>query len=186
MDNKQWDDRAEEALNPDIHTGVGNPLDPYNDELLSEEDEKRLDDKGRLVVHGKPWSAVPTGEYLWTALWLAGHPNGDITQLVPGGRGQSNIYLGDACQDTPWSLSLGISPGKPRFNIPTVGACLEVPDDLGDDPLKQRYVIEWLVDTVHESLRDRELGHIASQAGLWEDLGDKVALAADIALGKLL
>ncbi len=182
----EWDPRGEEAFNPDIKTGVGNPLSPYNDELLSEDDEKRVDDKGLLVVHGKTWGESSTNKYLWIALWLGGHENGDITQLVPGGRGQSDIDMSRLTLGTPWSISLGVSEGKPRFNIPTVGACLEIPDDLGDDVLKQKYVIEWLVDTVDESLQNRKLGHIRSDPGNWQELAHKVAAGADIALGNIL
>jgi hypothetical protein len=161
-----------------ILTGVGNPLNPYNDELLSSEDEKRIDDKGRLVTQGLLWSKAATGHYIWVALWSGT----ELTQLVPGGKGQSdidlsNVYSGD------WSLSIGISVGKPRFNKPTVGAAFELPMDLGEDTIKRQYIAEWLCETIAEALQDRGLPMDTKQMG---DLAILVADASNRAIGAVL
>ena len=37
--------------------GVGHPDDPYRGQLLSVDDERRIDEKGELVVRGVPWSS---------------------------------------------------------------------------------------------------------------------------------
>lgn len=162
----------------DLATGVGNPLSPYTDELLSADDEKGIDDKGLKIVEGLLWSKAATDLYLWVALWVGD----ELTQLVPGGTGQSDISL-DSVYDGGWSLSLGVSKGKPRFNLPTVGASLEIPYDLGDDSIKRQYVAEWLVNTTVEALSDRQLdtGHTP--------LGDLALLlgdAANRAIGSVL
>jgi hypothetical protein len=165
-------------MDREIKTGVGNPLDPYNDELLSVEDEKRLDDKGRLVVHGKPWSSASTGLFLWSALWVGD----EITQLVPGGKGQSDIDL-SGLYKRKWTLSIGLSQGRPRFNLPCVGASIEVPSDIGDDSLKQKYLGEWLVATVLESLENRDL---PVSKDIMDELALKVSFSADRAISKVM
>ena len=60
--------------------------------------------------------------------------------------------------EKPWSaagtdlyLSVTVSKGKPRLDRPYHGAALELPDDLGRDNLKKRYVLEWLIATVDEA-----------------------------------
>lgn len=169
--------KLEEDLDPRYKTGVGNPLSPYNDVLLSAEDEKRMDDKGNLVVEGLPWSQVPTNRYLWVALWWGS----ELTQLVPGGKGQTDTRLG--WWSGRYNLSMGISVGPPRFNKATIGACIEVPADLADDPLKKQYMVEWLVATVQEALEARKLGVPADKQG---DLGVVVATMAERAIGSVL
>lgn len=168
---------VEEDLDPRFKTGVGNPLSPYRDSLLSAEDEKRLDDRGNLVVMGLPWSQVPTNRYLWIALWW-GH---EITQLVPGGSGQTDTSLG--WYPGEWNLSMGISVGPPRFNKPTVGACIEIPSDLGQDELKRQYMVEWIIETTRESLEDRSLRVPEDKS---QDLGVVVASMAERAIASVL
>lgn len=161
-----------------IKTGVGNPLSPYTDELLSVDDEKRIDDKGRLVANGLLWSEAATNHYIWVALWSGS----ELTQLVPGGRGQSDIDLGKVYSGD-WKLSIGISQGKPRFNLPTVGAAFELPMDLGDDPIKRQYIAEWLSETIAEALVDRGLPMDKERLG---DLAILVAEASNRAIGTAL
>ena len=138
---------AEEELDPSLHTGVGNPLSPYNGELLSEEDEKRLDEKGQLVVRGLTWGEAATDVYLVVAL----HEFEEATTVEPL-RGKINIDLSDI-STKKCSLLLATSTGKPTFTHPTIGACLELPSDLASDDIKRQYVVEWLVNTVDESLK---------------------------------
>lgn len=161
-----------------IQTGIGNPLSPYTDEILSEADEKRIDDRGHLVAEGLLWSEAHTDTYIWTALWRGS----ELTQLVPGGKGQSDISL-ESIYGGGWSLSLGISQGKPRFNKPTVGAAFELPSDLGEDKIKRQYIAEWLSDTIRESLQDRKLPIDKSKMG---DLALLVSNAANRAIGTVL
>ena len=161
-----------------IETGVGNPLSPYSDELLSAEDEKRIDDKGRLITTGLLWSEAATDYYLWTALWVGD----ELTQLVPGGKAQSDIDLGKVYKGN-WKLSIGISLGKPRFNKPTVGAAFELPMDLGEDEVKRQYIAKWLSETIAESLQERGLPMDKERLG---DLGILVAQAANRAIGSVL
>jgi hypothetical protein len=162
----------------DLATGVGNPLSPYTDELLSVDDEKRIDDKGLKVAEGLLWSEAKTDQYLWIALWKGS----ELTQLVPGGRNQSDIDVSNVWGGN-WQLSLGMSQGKPRFNKPTVGAAIEIPLDLGEDSIKQQYFGEWVSTTVVEALQDRQLPIEPSKVG---DLGILVARAADRAIGGVL
>jgi hypothetical protein len=144
-----------EELDPSIHTGVGNPLSPYNDELLSEEEEKRIDDKGRLVTRGKLWSEASTGLYLVVALHIQDALGRELRSVSPL-LGRADIDLSAATKGK-WTLSIAASKEKPRFYHPVVGACLELPDDLALDDIKRQYVVEWLVNTVDESFRDRSL-----------------------------
>ena len=160
-----------------IKTGVGNPLSPYTNELLSEEDEKRVDDKGQLVTRGNLWSASGTGTFIWTALWVGQ----EITQLVPGGRGQTDIDLGNLWRS--WNLSIGLSEGRPRFNRPTGGAALEVPYDLAEDDIKRQYVAEWLSETGAESFQERDL---VVPKDKMKDLAMAVSVSANRAIGTLL
>jgi hypothetical protein len=182
----KFDPRAEADLDRSINTGVGNPFSPYNDVLLSQDDEQRMDDKGRLVVQGLKWSEAHSGNFMWIALWLGGHKNGDLTQLVPRGFGQTDIDLQKATLGHPYNISLGIAPDRARFNIPTVGACLELPIDLGDDPLKQQYVTEWIVETVTEALFNRRLAEAMKTSGDLDSLAVLIAAAAERAIGALL
>ena len=161
-----------------IESGVGNPLSPYNDELLSVEDEKRIDDKGRLVAEGLLWSDAATDNYIWGALWTGT----ELTQLVPGGRGQSDIDLGKVYSGN-WKLSIGISQGKPRFNKATVGAAFELPMDLAEDAIKRQYIAEWLSETIAEALVDRGLPMDKERLG---DLSILVAEASNRAIGTVL
>jgi hypothetical protein len=160
-----------------ISTGVGNPLSPYTEELLSVEDEKRLDDKGDLITSGLLWSQSHTDTYMWIALWRGT----ELTQLVPGGKGQSDISL--EMLWSGWSLSIGISPGRPRFNLGTIGAALEVPSDLGEDPIKSQYIAEWIGDTIAECLGTAGL---RTSSDKLKDLGLLVSTAADRAIGTVL
>lgn len=178
MSSSTWDIRAEEDLNPSIATGVGNPLSPYNDEVLSEADEKRLDDKGKLIADGLLWSQASTDRYIWVALWSGK----ELTQLVPGGRAQSDIDL-EKIYAGSWQLSIGVSEGKPRFNLPTVGAAFELPSDLGEDSIKRQYIAEWLSETVAESLENRGLPTNKQQLG---DLALLVAEASNRAISSVL
>lgn len=118
---------------------MGHPFKDTNLGLTSADDEKRLDERGRPVVYGKPWSEVPTGLFLVVFLSEA--------RSKPDG-----LFWGARCPVDSHHLSVGVTCGRPRFDAPGSGSCLEIPGDLGDDPLKQQYVTEWLAHTLAESI----------------------------------
>ncbi len=108
-------------------------------------DPKRVDDTGRPVVHGKPWSECGTGVFLNV---LVSRP--DPIRLDRRWTGR-NILLPFRPIGEVW-LHISASRGKPTADCLTWGACLEVPSDLGDDELKQTYVTDWFIATVGESV----------------------------------
>lgn len=116
--------------------------------LLSERDEKSLDDKGNPIVTGKPWSEAKTNMFLVIVLHRI--PLSANVTFV----GRTDLKLGQEFTGSRGAeISFMVSKnGKPTFLHPTIGACLELPDDLGKDILKIKYVTEWIMDTVKESL----------------------------------
>lgn len=153
--------------------GQGHPLDPDRHKVLSRDDEKRVDEKGVSVVDGKLWSDSGTGMYL--IIGLSQEPL-LCSQVVTG---RSELNLGNG-----YTLTMGVSAGKPTFTAAVVGACLELPDDLGDDPKKKQYVIEWICHTVIESLADRGIA-LDSKLPFTMNLMECVAHASDIAIGEV-
>lgn len=133
----------------EIQAGVGDPSSPLYGQLLSEEDEKRLDEKGEEVVDGLPWSECKTGVYL-SVLVSPNLPYADRRTLGGGVCAVPSKIKGDL--KGPLNIALFTTLGKPAFNCPFFGASLELPSDLAKDGLKKKYVIEWLVHTVSESL----------------------------------
>jgi hypothetical protein len=82
-----------------------------------------------------------------------------IIAVSPGGLSidrpwvrSQEITLPTAFSTSGRKLTIGSTTGKPRCVTSSWGACLELPDDLGRDPIKQQYVVEWLVNTLLESL----------------------------------
>lgn len=55
---------------------IGKPGHPDFQKMLSADDEKRVDEKGRPVVLGLPWSVAGTGLYI-TVLVTQGKPKPD-------------------------------------------------------------------------------------------------------------
>ena len=127
---------------PDPIVGHGHPLDPNRGVLMSEDDEKRIDEEGRPIVGGLLWSKAASGAYIFVAV--------SEEALV------SNKTLIGATTITkmiaPLRLSIGCTIGKPTFTVPQVGACLEIPTDLGQDGIKRDYVAQWLAHTSAEAL----------------------------------
>ena len=144
-----------EELDPSIKTGVGNPLSPYTGELLSEDDEKRVDDKGHKVAHGLLWSEAKSGRWLTVAL----HDQETLRSQTPL-VAQTDMNLNKVVYNTKgkrWTLSLTTSEVLPRLYHASVGAALELPLDLANDSIKRGYVSEWLINTCDEALKDRKL-----------------------------
>lgn len=169
-----------EDLDPSIHTGVGNPLSPYTTEVLSEEDEKRIDDKGNLITEGMLWSEAGTGVYLSVALHNRSKMH-SATQV----EAQVDLDIKDAVlgNGKQWTLSLSTGAGKPRFMHDTYGASLELPMDLADDRTKRQYVTEWLTNTALEALAGCGLKMKTQSA---RQLGLGVADAAQIVISEVL
>ena len=127
--------------------GVGHPDDPYRGQLLSVDDERRLDERGREVVRGKPWSEASTGLYLTVALG-----EGDMVALRPQLNGTSFSVPERIVSGSDYRLFVGtFRDHKPAFGKPPIGAYLEIPDDLAPDALKRKYVTEWIAHTTVEA-----------------------------------
>ena len=170
-----------EELDPSIKTGVGNPLSPYTGELLSEDDEKRVDDKGHKVAHGLLWSEAKSGRWLTVALHTAETLNAQ-TPLVARTDMDLNKVIFNS-KGKRWTLSLMTSEVLPRFYHSTVGAALELPIDLAVDSIKRGYVSEWLVNTCDEALKERKLG-VRKEAR--KHLAAAIADAASQTIAKVL
>jgi hypothetical protein len=154
--------------------GQGHPLDPNRGKLLSADDERRIDDKGRPIVDGKLWGDAATGIYVGVVMHEA------IFATDRPVVGRSEISLGNNFERAGRTkLSIYSSQGKPTFNHETVGACFELPDDLGQDATKRQYVVEWLTETVKECF---ELRKIPIPKDKVEDLAIAVAMAAEKAI----
>ena len=108
-------------------------------------DPQKVDDTGRPVVHGKPWSECGTGVFLNVLVSRSG-----AIRLDRRWTGR-NIPLPSRLWGELW-LHISATKGKPIADAPTWGACLEVPSDLGDDDLKKTYVTEWFIETVREAM----------------------------------
>ena len=141
-----------------------------------------MDDKGRKVIHGKLWSDAHTNIFLVVAL----HGKDKATCLTPK-VGQCDVDIRNALVDSlgqdRWTMSIMTTVGRPRFLHATVGACLELPEDLAEDSLKVRYVTEWLVTTCSEALRDRRLAVSGSSK---RQFAVAMADAAQVAIAKAL
>ena len=151
--------------------GQGHPLDPDRKKILSPDDEKRIDEKGVPVVDGKLWSKSGTDLYI-----VVGLSNGPLVadrDII----GTAEISL----DKFGYLLTLGVTRGKPTFSIDVIGACLELPDDLGADAKKRGYVTEWLVNTVIESLENRDI-LLSKDDTFTINLMECVAHGADIAI----
>ncbi len=111
-------------------------------------DPQKVDDIGRPVVHGKPWSECGTGIFLNVLV-----TKGDPVRLDRRWTGRTlKLPFGGLPFGGETWLHISASKGKPTADVPTWGACLEVPSDLGDDDLKQTYVTDWFIATVAEAV----------------------------------
>ena len=158
--------------NLDIKVGVGDPSSPYFGQLLSEEDEAKLDNKGEPIVEGDRWGDCSTGMYLVVAV---GANNNPFTLLDRKSLGGGTFPFGRV------QITVVTTEGKPRFTQTVAGACLELPVDLGRDELKRRYVVEWLTDTAAEALAMNGVD-LGGHPGLYKQLGLQVAVTAENAI----
>ena len=123
--------------------GHGHPMDPNRGQLMSEDDEKRIDEQGRPIVDGLLWSRAASGAYLFV-----------VASREPAGS-NSHTLIGASCIEKNLGgvkLTIGCTIGKPSFNVATAGACLELPNDLGTDGTKRDYIAQWLAHTCAEAL----------------------------------
>ena len=123
---------------PQVHPGFpqGHPMHNHT------HDPQKVDDTGQPVVLGKAWSECSTGLFL--NVLVTPNAPARIDLQFKG----DNIYLVDA---NLW-LHISSTLGKPSSSMACVGACLEIPSDLGQDTLKQQYVTEWVIATIRESV----------------------------------
>ena len=144
------DNIVDDVLSHLPEAAVGHPNDPHRGELLSAEDEKRLDDQGRPITDGLLWSEAQTDLYLVVG----------VTTVRPK---LNKVLIGGAHADVPKAvcgklhrnlkMTVGVTLGPPAFHCPSWGACLELPSDLGRDRIKQQYIAEWIANTAVEALR---------------------------------
>jgi hypothetical protein len=163
----------------EIKTGVGDPSNPYFGQLLSAEDEKRIDEKGRPIVEGKPWSGASTG--LWLTVACAPTMGGAEHAGSPLGGDWLPVSLGLST----YGLKLGVHTtlGRPKFSGTVAGSCMELPSDLASDSIKRKYVVEWLKETCAEALALYGCD-VTSKRSAYSDLGLSVATVAEDAILK--
>ena len=121
----------------------GHPLDPNRGVLMSEDDEKRMDEQGRPIVDGLLWSKAASGAYMF------------VTASREFIGSNSHTLIGASCIEKGLGgikLTIGCTIGAPSFSVHTAGACLEIPTDLGRDDIKQSYIAQWLAHTSAEAL----------------------------------
>jgi hypothetical protein len=128
---------------PDPIVGQGHPMDPNRGQLLSEDDEKRIDEEGRPIADGLLWSEAASGAYVFVA--VSSEPLTADRTLIGAHASASPATQGR-------HMTIGCAVGKPRFHQPFYGACLELPSDLGRDEIKRDYVAQWLANTAAEAL----------------------------------
>ena len=133
------EEEKEKPMDPNIRTGVGNPASRDYGELLSEEDEKRIDAEDRVVVEKKLWSEAGTGLYLS----LYGTRQHVSVGCDRSYKGQS-LWLGNTM------LTVAVTQGKPRWTKEGYGLSLELPSDLGLDDSKKDYLTQWVIETTKE------------------------------------
>jgi hypothetical protein len=122
----------------------GHPMDPNRGKLLTEDDEKRIDEEGRPIAEGDLWSQAHTGAYLCVAVVYGDKPlSADKTMIG------HQVFGGPTTDQRKLHVFCAI--GKPKMNQQYAGACLELPGDLGRDRAKQQYVTEWIMATAGEA-----------------------------------
>ena len=154
--------------------GHGHPLDPNRGKVLSEGDEKRIDEEGRPIVDGLLWSQAASGAYIFVC--VSREPVRSNKTMIGATVVHKNL--------APNLLTIGCTVGKPIFNVPFWGAALEVPTDLGRDAIKRDYVAQWLAHTAAEALTKAgtSMGSDPILAGM---CAQAIALAGNNAINEL-
>jgi hypothetical protein len=156
----------------------GHPMDPNRGVLLSEDDEKSIDEEGRPIIGGKLWSQAHTGAYLCVAV-VYGDQDISTGKTMIGYR-----KLGGKATDERY-VHIFCSIGKPKINQRYAGACLEVPSDLGDDEIKQKYVTEWVLSTAAEALVMAGATTMVNDPVLQNQTAQEVLMKANLSLNAL-
>jgi hypothetical protein len=176
MSNKKWTKVPEDL--PEAK--LGDPNSPLYGQVLTAEEEKKVDDQGRPVVEGLPWSEAKTGLYLVVAC-MGKSPKAD------------RPMLGGTSVDVPKAMCSGIKRnrvmlvgtfmGRPAFDTQYTGCALELPADLARDALKRQYVVEWLAETAKESLEESGV-NLKRDRALFDQLALWLAMAAQDAIAQ--
>ncbi len=178
LDPHYVDDKVAEMLERhgsiEDRVGVGHPDNPYAGQLLSEDEERRIDDRGEPIVNQAAWRDVPTGTYVCVYVTRHRLPMHDLEGIVYGHK-ETNIR--------GWHLNVTATAGKPVLKVNYAGAALELPSDLGNDDLKQRYVAEWIVSTAAEALAMTLQERPNEDA--WTGIAEWLAESAEEAIGKV-
>ena len=125
---------------------VGDPIKSMKDmDKFTAAEQTRMDDQGNLVVTGLSWSEAATNVYL--AFFLSAQKPSLLLPVESLGLIQKEFRRG-------WA-SLSVTHGKPTWSDSGFGACLELPSDLAEDPIKTIYVGEWLSTTALEAWEQR-------------------------------
>ena len=180
MNNRTEDEQAkiDEVLkNLEIKTGIGDPSSPHFGSVLTHDEERRIDDKGNPIVEGLPWGDSSTGLYLTLAV-VATQQHLMSNRVTLGG---STFPVSLALSPLGLQMSVITTQGIPTFSLPTSGASLEIPSDLGQDSIKRKYVVEWLRDTAAESLALAGVD-LSKNKAAYQHLGLTVAMAAENAI----
>lgn len=156
--------------------GHGHPLDPNRGQLLSEDDERRVDEKGRPIASGLLWGNSHTGAYICVAVCKDGDWGASKTCI---GHTATEKYLDGR------RIHVFCSVGKPKITVPYFGACLELPSDLGRDDTKQQYVTEWVAATAAESIVKAGCRTLVGDPILQGQIAQWVAMSANEAINKL-
>lgn len=161
---------------------LGHPDNPYRGQLLSAEDERRLDEKGQEVVKGVPWGEAQTG--LWLAVAVG---SGPLSAHVPPIGGTSFSISQRITRGADMRLFVGtFRDTKPRWSTATTGACIELPHDLAQDEIKRKYLTEWLAHTCVEALIMAGVGfdmHHETLGIEYQKVAVQAAWAAEDAIG---
>ncbi len=158
------------------YVALGDPRNPHAGELLSEDDEKRIDSEGAEVVKGIPWSEGSTGLYL-----VVGAAPGGI-RLDRKSPGASRLTVPQTITKGPnLCISVGCTMGRPTVLEDCVAACLELPVDLAQDPHKIQYVTEWISHSAIEALAAYGLKWDMQVSG-FKELAVAVAKASEQAI----
>jgi hypothetical protein len=116
---------------------IGHPLGDLSGNSL--DDDKRMDEKGNVVVDGQLWSQSHTG--LWLSLLGT---RGGLAPIGVISIAEEMTTVGGL------NVALVTTFGKPQWTTETIGQAIEIPSDLGQDPSKREYMTAWILRTMLE------------------------------------
>jgi hypothetical protein len=122
---------------------IGHPLGDLSGNSL--DDDKRMDEKGNVVVDGQLWSQSHTG--LWLSLLGT---RGGLAPIGVISIAEEMTTVGGL------NVALVTTFGKPQWTTETIGQAIEIPSDLGQDPSKREYMTAWILRPA-DNVRDIHL-----------------------------